>query len=42
MLSKDKIIHADLEYIIEKIDGYKNNPGNQSTTKVSDQIQSFF
>ena len=42
MPSKDKIIHVDLEYIIEKIQGCKNNPGNQSTTKVSNQIQSFF
>ena len=27
------IIYADLEYIIEKIDGYKNNPENSSTAK---------
>ena len=28
------IIYADLGYIIEKIDGCKNNPENVSTTKV--------
>ena len=32
------IIYADLECIIEKIDGYKNNPENSSTTKVSKHI----
>ena len=36
------IIYADLEYIIEKIDGYKNNPENSSTTKVSEHIPSGF
>ena len=32
------IIYADLECIIEKIDGCKNNPENSSTTKVSQDI----
>ena len=32
------IIYADLECIIEKIDGCKNNPENSSTTKVSKHI----
>ena len=32
------IIYADLECIIEKIDGCKNNPENSSTTKVSEHI----
>ena len=36
------IIYADLECIIEKIDGYKNNPENSSTTKVSKHIPSGF
>ena len=27
------IIYADLECIIENIDGFKNNPENSSTTK---------
>ena len=36
------IIYADLEYIIEKIDGSKNNPENSSTTKVSEHIPSGF
>ena len=35
------IIYADLECIIEKIDGYKNNPENP-TTKVSEYIPSGF
>ena len=34
------IIYADLECIIEKIDGCKNNPENLSTTKVSKHIPS--
>ena len=41
----DKIpftIYADLECIIEKIDGCKNNPENSSTTKVSEHIPSGF
>ena len=36
------IIYADLECIIEKIDGCKNNPENSSTTKVSEHIRSGF
>ena len=36
------IIYADLEYIIEKIDGCKNNSENSSTTKVSEHIPSGF
>ena len=36
------IIYADLECIIEKIDGCKNNPENSSTTKVSKHILSGF
>ena len=36
------IIYADLACIIEKIDGCKNNPGNLSTTKVSQHIPSGF
>ena len=34
------IIYADLECIIKKIDGCKNNPENSSTTKVSKHILS--
>ena len=29
-------IYADLECVINKIDGFKNNPKNSSTTKVSE------
>ena len=36
------IIYAQLEFIIEKIDGCKNNPENSSTTKVSQHISSGF
>ena len=36
------IIYADLECIIEKIDGCKKNPENSSTTKVSEHILSSF
>ena len=36
------IICADLECAIEKIDRYKNNPGNSSTTKASEHIPSDF
>ena len=36
------IIYADLECIIEKIDGYKNNLENLSTTKISKHIPSDF
>ena len=35
-------IYADLECIMEKIDGCKNNPGNSFTTKVSKHIPSGF
>ena len=36
------ISYADLKCIMEKIDGFKNNPGNSSTTKVSEHISSSF
>ena len=36
------IIYADLECIIEKTDGCKNNPENSSTTKVSEHVPSGF
>ena len=36
------IFYADLECIIEKIDGYKNNPENSSTAKVRKHIPSGF
>ena len=36
------IIYADLECIIRKIDGQKNNPGNSSTRKVSEDTRSCF
>ena len=36
------IIYADLECIIEKIDGCKSNPENSSITKVSEHIPSGF
>ena len=36
------IIYADLECLIEKIDGCKNNPENSSATKVSKDIPSGF
>ena len=36
------IIYTDLECIIEKIDGCKNNPENSSTPKVSEHIPSGF
>ena len=36
------IIYANLECIIEKIDGCKKNPENSSTTKVSEHIPSGF
>ena len=32
------MIYEDLEYIVEKIDGCKNNPDFSSTTKVSEHI----
>ena len=36
------IIYANLECIIEKIDGFENNPENSSTTNVSECIPSGF
>ena len=36
------IIYADLECIIEKIDGCKNNLEKSSTTKASEHIPSAF
>ena len=36
------IIYADLECMIERTDGCKNNPENSSTTKVSKHIPSGF
>ena len=36
------IIYADLECLIEKIDGCKNNPKNSSTTKVDEHFPSGF
>ena len=35
-------IHADLEYITEKIHGCKNNPENSSTTNASEHVPSGF
>ena len=36
------VIYTDLGCLIEKIDGYKNNPENSSSTKVSEHIPSGF
>ena len=36
------IIYADCEYIIEKIDGCKNDPENSSTTKLSEYFTTVF
>ena len=36
------IIYADIQCLIEKIDGCKNNPENSSITKVSEHIPSGF
>ena len=36
------VIYADLECLIEKIDGCKNNPENSSTTEISEHIPSGF
>ena len=36
------ILYADLECLIEKINGYKNNLENSFTTKVGEHIQSCF
>ena len=35
-------IYADLDCLIEKIDGYKNNPENSSATEVGKHIPSDF
>ena len=35
-------IYEDIECIIEKIDGCKNNPKNTSTSKVSEHVPSTF
>ena len=39
---KPFIIYADLECLIEKTDGYRNNPENLFTTKESEHIPSGF
>ena len=36
------VIYADLECLIEKIDGFKNNPKNSVTAKVNEHIPSGF
>ena len=36
------IIYADLESLIEKIDGFKNNPEKSSTAKIGQHIPSGF
>ena len=36
------VIHADLECLMKKIDGCKNNPEKTSTTKVSGHFLSDF
>ena len=36
------VIYADLECLIEKIDGCKNNPENSPTTNVDEHISSGF
>ena len=36
------ITYADLECLIEKIDGYKNNPENSITIKLGEHIPSDF
>ena len=36
------VIYADLECLIEKTDGCKNNSGNSSTTKANEHISSGF
>ena len=36
------VIYSDLECIIEKLDGCKNNPENSSTKKVSKHVLSGF
>ena len=42
MIKTPFIIYANLECLIEKIDGCINNPENSSTTKVSEHISSGF
>ena len=37
LINKPFINYADLEYLIEKINGCKNNPENSSTIKVCDE-----
>ena len=36
------IVYADLECLTEKTDGFKNNPENSSSTKLSKHIPSGF
>ena len=36
------VIYADLECLMENVDGCKNNPENSSTTKVSQHMPSVF
>ena len=36
------IVYVNLECLLEKTDGCKNNPDNSSTTKVSEHISSGF
>ena len=36
------VIYADLECILEKVDGCKNNPEKLSTTKASEHIRRGF
>ena len=36
------VIYADLECVIKKTDGCKNNPENVSTTKIHEHIPSSF
>ena len=36
------IIYADLECLIDQIDGCKNNPENSSTTKLGEHILAAF
>ena len=37
-IPSQSIIHADLESLIKKVDGCKNNPEKLSTTKVAEHI----
>ena len=36
------VFYADLECVIEKVHGYRNNPGKPSTRKVGEHILSGF